>query len=210
MCAVRAENTGDGDGIYATITSSGSAAAIKAEALPGTPASANAVEAVNYGAGSGVYAKASGGGYALKTSGDSYLDGNARVRDTLTVDDGVRGLSDSLVVHGDLNVTGAYYGFPRPAFDTGWFHVSPGDEEVFHHYLGGDPGDYIVNMQAKDNDGYDIHNRGIGKDIYDDYLAISVEVGAYWSDLTQWDFVVYRGSDDSRCDSLRVRIWVIN
>ena len=78
MCAVRAENTGNGDGIYATTSGTVAAAAVKAEALTGTPAGSNAIEAVNYGAGTGVYAKASGGGYALKTSGDSYLDGDVQ------------------------------------------------------------------------------------------------------------------------------------
>jgi hypothetical protein len=208
MCAVRAENTGRGDGVYATVTGTTGSSAVKAEALAGTPSNSYAVEAVNYGSGGGVYAKCQAGGYALQATGDSYLDGDVRVRDTLTVDDGIRGNQDSLVVHGSLNVTGAMYGFPRPDYDSGWFSLGTGEEQSLYHDLGGDPSDYFVDLQMMENSDGTLNNRAIGMDKY--YIATyEWGLGAYWRELSPTRIEVYKGSNADTCDSLRVRIWVI-
>jgi len=208
MCAIRAENTGRGDGVYATVTGTTGSSAIKAEALAGTPSNSYAVEAVNYGSGGGVYAKCQAGGYALEATGDTYLDGDVRVRDTLTVDDGIRGNQDSLVVHGTLNVTGSFYGFPRPDYDSGWFHLGTGGEQSLYHDLGGDPCDYFVDLQLMEDSDGTLNNRGVGKDKYF-YLTEEVELGAYWSELSAMRIQVNKGNNADTCDSLRVRIWVI-
>jgi hypothetical protein len=209
MCAVRAQNTGNGDGVYATVTGTTGSSAIKAEALAGTPSNSYAVEAVNYGSGGGVYAKCQAGAYALRTSGPGYFDGNVRVRDTLTVDDGIRGNQDSLVVHGTLNVTGAIYGFPRPAWNSGWFRLGTGDYITLTHNLGGDQRDYFVDLQLMQDSNETLNNFAIGGNAFWPFGVAVTEWGAWYNNLGPTTITVNKALNADTCDSLRVRIWVI-
>ena len=91
----------------------------------------------------------------------------SRVKDTLIVDDAIRGIQDSLVVHGNLTVTGGLNsGFPRPDYDSGWFHLGTGADQSLYHDLGGDPCNYFVDLQMMEDSDGTLNNRGIGKDKY--------------------------------------------
>ena len=61
-------------------------------------------------------------------------------------------------VAGDLKVSGAYKGtigpnggapFPRPAYDSGWVAISPGEQKRLTHNIGGNTDNYVVDMQFK-------------------------------------------------------------
>lgn len=122
-----------------------------------------------------------------------------------------------LGVNGDLKVTGAYKGnissstktdgapFPRPAYDSGWFSLHiPGDLDLTHN-IGGDSTNYFVDLQFK-HDGYmGIHNRGLGIDVS------PPGYGAAYYGLTSSMITITPspGSGLTYCDSVRVRIWVI-
>ena len=111
---------------------------------------------------------------------------------------------------GDLIVNGAYKGtlgsgggapFPRPAYNSGWVDLEPGETRIMGHNLGGDEYDYIVDIQFRDDgtgDSYGIHQSMPGS-----------SAGSGYRNLNNRNIQVYRAEDDSRADECRVRIWVI-
>ena len=122
-----------------------------------------------------------------------------------------------LGVNGDLKVNGAFKGdissssntdgapFPRPAYNSGWVAINPIGTLTFNHNIGGDRDDYFVELTFKSNGDYQLHNWGQGAN-WSDYNGWS---GSYWRELTNTSIVVFRMAADSVCDSVRVRIWVI-
>jgi hypothetical protein len=122
------------------------------------------------------------------------------------------GAGPAVKAEGDLVVTGAYRGdigpnggapFPRPAYDSGWVDINPGQWITFTHNLGGNPDNYVVELLQQEIPGYawGINNRGIGTDTWDG-------IGACWGRLTNAQIEVYRASDDYAADKVRIRIWV--
>jgi hypothetical protein len=114
---------------------------------------------------------------------------------------------------GDLVVTGAYKGtigpndgapFPRPAYDSWWQPMEPGDFLTLGHEIGGDVSDYVVDLQYKESGSLGINNKGQGG------YGITVLRGAYWYDLTSAHISVALRPDDTLVDHVRVRIWVYN
>ena len=107
--------------------------------------------------------------------------------------------------NGDLVVeNGAFRGnvgpnngapFPRPAYDSGWIALDPGWQTSFPHNIGGNVDNYVVDVRAKNNFG--IHNEGIGSNFGYRYLDSS-------------SIAIWRGSLDTQCPYIRVRIWVAN
>ena len=102
--------------------------------------------------------------------------------------------------------------FPRPAFKTGWVRIHQAERLTFEHNLGGDPDDYVIDMQFKDGQGV----RQVRSFGYDDT--------PYWSDgITYWNgaswellpedattkIYVYRRYNDDDAVYVRLRIWVI-
>jgi hypothetical protein len=144
----------------------------------------------------------------------------ARNQDTSTLaglagrDCAVCGWGDSIPAvkaDGDLVVTGEYRGehgpnhgapFPRPAFDSGWMALDPGEEEVVTHGIGGNADRYVVDLTFRSENG--IFNAGIGND--DDGSRTR---GAAWAGLTSSVIRIRRAGDDGVIDALRVRIWVV-
>jgi hypothetical protein len=118
-------------------------------------------------------------------------------------------ISRDLWVQDDLTVTGQYMGsFPRPAYNSGWVGILPGNVITLNHNLvsiGYDEVDnYVVDMQFKSVNG--IHNCRIGGDYYigeDKHWE-----GANWSELTTSTIKVFRWDDDPAIDQIRIRIWV--
>ncbi len=113
----------------------------------------------------------------------------------------------------DLVVTGAYRGsigpnggapFPRPPYDSGWQAVPPGTSITLTHNIGGNPDDYVVDIQFHDDDEYG-RLQGGGMDRSGQQFF-----GATWTNLTASSLEVRRGPDSTTADKVRVRIWVCN
>jgi photosystem II stability/assembly factor-like uncharacterized protein len=108
------------------------------------------------------------------------------------------GSGNGIVFPDGTKQTTAVVGFPRPAYDSGWCLATalPG-ETWFHHGVGGDPNNYVVDLQCKNKGG--ISNYGIG--------GLDWE-GFYYSNLTNSHFRIKNDFDDDLL--VRVRIWVYN
>ena len=118
---------------------------------------------------------------------------------------------------GDLVVTGAYRGvlgpnngapFPRPAYDSGWVEVpDPNRCIALNHDLGGDPDNYVVDMQFRDP--YQgVHQRHYGGN----WVGPNPinEKGLIWRDLNSDSIGVCRLQDEDWVTHFRVRIGVYN
>lgn len=92
--------------------------------------------------------------------------------------------------------------FPTPHYDSGWYTMTAGSAHIFNHNLGGNTDNYIVDMQFKDGF-YGVHQYFYGVD-YDNSGAVW---GAAWHNLTNSSITVWRGSNDTNVDYVRVRIW---
>jgi len=120
-----------------------------------------------------------------------------------------------LEVDGDLKVTGAYKGnissssgsdgapFPRPAYDSGWQEVLPGLSVALQHNIGGDPNNYVVDMQFKGG------VVGVNQALYGGDGAVDGS-GAFWFGLTDTEISVHRQTYNVTAEDIRVRIWVYN
>lgn len=102
------------------------------------------------------------------------------------------------------------WNLPSPAYDSGWVPGNLGKYNILAHKIGGNPDDYIVDLQFGDLDnGYGVNQRCYGgcdfraKDAgYED-----TKQGAYWRWLTHTNIDVGRRANDHFADSVRVRIW---
>lgn len=93
--------------------------------------------------------------------------------------------------------------FPRPAYDSGWIATTRSQPEVITltHNLGGDVGNYVVDMIARD----DSNNKGIN------IQGFGVVSEFFWFGLTNTDIKInHYGSYASEADAVRIRIWVYN
>ena len=94
--------------------------------------------------------------------------------------------------------------FPTPDFDSDWVDVQTGSSITITHGLGGDPGNYVVDMTFKDQYwGSGVHQNSYGGDV----RPGDVGKGMYWEDITATSIKVVRMSQDVRCQQVRVRIW---
>jgi predicted small secreted protein len=106
---------------------------------------------------------------------------------------------------GDVHITGAATGFfPRATWNSGWVSISQEEVKTLTHDVGGDPGDYFVDMQCRSST-WGISNDGVGGDRQSAFVAY----GATYSALTTSSVKVYRRNDDVHCSEVRVRIWPI-
>ncbi len=126
---------------------------------------------------------------------------------------------DLIVLNGDLVITnsdGAYRGnigpnkgapFPRPAYDSGWVLIDPGNTPTtLVHNVGGNVDNYVLDLQREDP-AYGINNVAdggewdTGGDLY----------GYWYMNLTTTNVEVQIGGNDPDIPAyLRVRIWVYN
>ena len=113
----------------------------------------------------------------------------------------------------NLLVTGAYKGnigpnggapFPRPAYDSGWINLESGESKQLTHNIGGNPENYVVDMQ---NSNWGVSNLYIsGARFYQN--GVEHFTGAYYHHLTNSTISVRRQPQDLNCPAVRVRIWV--
>lgn len=123
-----------------------------------------------------------------------------------------------LGVAGDLKVTGAFKGditsssgsdgapFPRPAYDSDWQPINPGQFKILTHSIGGDVDNYVVDLMFRADGGTGPNTYGFG--LYGSPLTDNV-YGGYWGRLTSSSIEIYRAPDDISHDQMRVRIWVV-
>jgi len=117
-------------------------------------------------------------------------------------------------IEGDLEVTGSSATkFPQPDYVSAWTNSPDGASLEFTHNLGGNPDNYVVDLQFKDS-GNNIHNIGYGlfwktwniKTV--PTLSYDVDQhGAAWTHLTNNKIYVSIGVSDSYVYHVRVRIW---
>ena len=123
--------------------------------------------------------------------------------------------SDKLDVEGNIDVSGnrvkRYRGFPRPDYDSGWQAVTL-DYLTLQHNIGGDPNNYVIDMQFKSSDPlYGINQHAYGGDTINLGFPSGVEkYGVYWRQLTNAQINIHRQPEDSKAPQIRVRIWVYN
>jgi hypothetical protein len=103
------------------------------------------------------------------------------------------------VTYGGSNIAA----FPRPAYDRGWVSISKGTTKTLTHDLGGNPDNYVFDLQFYDSS-LGRHKQGYGGN----HASITVAWGAYWKGLDDTRIAVYRYGDDSHAEKIRVRIWV--
>ena len=100
---------------------------------------------------------------------------------------------------------------PYPTYDSGWVSLTPGaTATTLHHNLGGDPDDYVVDMQYR-NSGSGVNQRYFGGV---DFGAKAFNgarnndrVGVYWRSLTNSDITLFRRAEDNYANQVRIRIW---
>ncbi len=100
---------------------------------------------------------------------------------------------------------------PTPDYDSGWVALNQNQTKTLSHNLGGNPDDYVVDMQYK-SDSSGINQRYYGGA---DFGATAFggtrendRVGAYWRSLTASAITVYRRPEDDYAPQVRIRIWV--
>ncbi len=89
-------------------------------------------------------------------------------------------------------------------WNSGWFALTPGATQVFTHDLGGDVGDYAVELLFWDTEagGLGVHTFGYGG-----FEESGNWEGGYWSDFTTTNITVHRMANDETADRMRVRVW---
>jgi trimeric autotransporter adhesin len=130
---------------------------------------------------SGPYSTVSGG--YMNTASTSYA----------TVSGGYMNTADTTYA----TVSGAL-----PQYDSGWVAIAQSSQIWLTHNLGGDPDDYIVDLQFYAPSAR--HVKGYGS--YWDFDEKNH--GAYWYGLSSTEISVVRGQDDTQVFEVRVRIWV--
>ena len=99
---------------------------------------------------------------------------------------------------------------PTPTYDSGWISIPTNTGIQLNHNIGGDPDDYLVDMQFKSS------GNGINQRYYGGVdlganppvgMSENDRVGAYWRTLTDTSITVYRRSEDIYAEQVRIRIW---
>jgi len=99
---------------------------------------------------------------------------------------------------------------PNPTYDSGWVSLNQDQAQTLTHDVGGDPEDYVVDMQYR-YDGSNVNQRYYGGADFGanppSGMNADDRVGAYWRSLTDSSITVYRRPEDIYASEVRVRIW---
>jgi len=99
---------------------------------------------------------------------------------------------------------------PTPTYDSGWVSVNQNQAKTLTHNIGGNPEDYVVDMQYKST-GSGVNQRYFGGADFGAYpppgMNENDRVGAYWRSLTNSTITVYRRPEDIYAEQVRIRIW---
>ncbi len=121
--------------------------------------------------------------------------------------------SEKLDVEGNIDVSGnrvkRYNGFPRPDYDSGWQEVTTGQHLNLQHNLGGDPNNYVIDMQFKSPySDWGINQHAHGGEALNLGGSAIIYYGVYWKQLTDTGICVYQQPNNTTSPYIRVRIWV--
>ncbi len=98
---------------------------------------------------------------------------------------------------------------PTPTYDSGWVSVNQDQAKTLAHNIGGNPEDYVVDMQYKY--GSTVNQRYYGGADFGanppSGMNANDRVGAYWRSLTASSIAVYRRPEDIYAPQVRIRIW---
>lgn len=117
----------------------------------------------------------------------------------------------SLIMFAALNISASTPPFFRPPdYDSQWITLAPGESQTLAHNLGGDAGDYIVNLTLQppgDHPSWaNAMNRGAGGDTWHIGTTHLAE-GVAWFALTDTEVTLRRYADDTLAGHARLRIW---
>ena len=102
---------------------------------------------------------------------------------------------------------------PRPAYDSGWQEMWSAGlfSLLLEHNLGGNPADYLVDVQFLGNSG-NVHQAGYGGyDITRQDPYLGHRHGGYWDGLDGTHIEVHRlPEEDYSLNAVRVRIWTLS
>jgi hypothetical protein len=99
-----------------------------------------------------------------------------------------------------------------PNYDSDWVALVPDIAQTLTHNLGGNPDDYVVDMQYRASGVDGVNQRYYGGADFGinpaPGHAVDDRVGAYWRSLNTTSIIVYRRPEDTCAEQVRVRIWV--
>lgn len=98
---------------------------------------------------------------------------------------------------------------PKPAYDSGWQLFTTPYTLQLDHNLGGNPADYLVDVQFKDSAGFS-HQAGYGGyDVTHIGAGLGDRKGAFWDGLDDTHIEVRRQPEETNINQARVRIWTM-
>lgn len=110
---------------------------------------------------------------------------------------------------GDVSYSGALIGaFPRPSYNSGWQAIAQDVTLTLTHSLGGNADDYIVDLTCKTTTGAGVNTVGAGGLTAYAWSTL-YWYGAAWRELNSASIKVRRYANDSDCEQIRIRIWVV-
>jgi hypothetical protein len=100
----------------------------------------------------------------------------------------------------------------HPDWDSGWRALEPGTSLRIYHNLGGNPDNYLVDLQFYfAAPAYLVHNIHIGGSAFAEHVGqgghIYRTLGASWSGLDNESIKMHLREDEGAITHLRVRIW---
>lgn len=152
-------------------------------------------------------------GPAIHAAGDLLVERDARIQGGMNVRDAsIEGsLSANYVnVEGDLHVGGALRGdiapqggspFPRPAFNSGWTTITKDETITLAHNVGGQVDNYFVDLQCR-SESQGVHNLSF-------VPRFGHKRGVSFSNLSNSETNIHRRGNETYCQEVRFRIWVI-
>lgn len=100
---------------------------------------------------------------------------------------------------------------PRATYDSGWVAINPDQAIILIHNIGGDIGNYVVDMEFNDGGANGINQRNFGGADTgvnpSPGLAENDRVGAYWRTLDASTITIYRRPQDIYAPQMRIRIY---
>jgi len=102
---------------------------------------------------------------------------------------------------------------PSPSYDSGWVTMATNSAKTLTHNVGGNPEDYLVDMEYKTSDANGVNVRYFGGADFGTHppggTSTDDRVGAYWRSLTNATITIYRRPEDIYAPQIRIRLWKV-